>query len=532
MVMNGAQGFRFKGQGIKRTWIDKKDRIRTENPYANRALSAEERKQHGHLQRMKQQFRYDRNNFRTQGTYRHIYDSRGRFVMDRFFRYMEYKQNSKFNIFKYYPFNFPDGWGFLSLIFWTTVFLFSLRGIWYELSDYNFDHNHGANQDTDFRDYTKVICNEVKFSDNLSRIYSFIPWQTISRAWGWVMSCEWFGPGSWLFPWIFMKLSGAKLEEAYVDNIKEYRSVQDFFRRQLKPGLRPIDENSVMTSPSDGKILHFGKICEENDYKISQVKGMDYSLKGVLGPQRKKGKDGSVKKLEVGETSFTDMTNEEYVKKIIRDPVNNDLFYAVVYLAPKDYHRFHSPVNWECTSRRHFPGDLFSVHPKIVNFFNYLYVLNERVVLNGTWEHGFFSFIAVGATNVGTTKIYFDEEVLTNKPYASTKAQLHRGYYFDREYPNPVDLEKGEMIGEFNMGSTVVLIFEAPKGFEFNLEDGQDMKMGEGIVGFCPEKKRIEVPKLVDLTKESKSKVEAETEAKATEEITPIAPKKKRFWLF
>lgn len=87
----------------------------------------------------------------------------------------------------------------------------------------------------------------------------------------------------------------------------------------------------------------------------------------------------------------------------------NKLFFMVVYLAPGDYHRFHSPTNWVVERRRHFTGDLFSVSPYIAHRLQELFVLNERVALLGRWRYGFCSMTPVGATNVGSIRINFDE---------------------------------------------------------------------------------------------------------------------------
>lgn len=87
----------------------------------------------------------------------------------------------------------------------------------------------------------------------------------------------------------------------------------------------------------------------------------------------------------------------------------NALFFCVIYLAPGDYHRFHSPTNWVVQKRRHFAGELFSVSPYFVKLLQNLFVLNERVVLLGKWKYGFFSMTPVGATNVGSIHINFDE---------------------------------------------------------------------------------------------------------------------------
>jgi phosphatidylserine decarboxylase len=127
-------------------------------------------------------------------------------------------------------------------------------------------------------------------------------------------------------------------------------------------------------------------------------------------------------------------------------------------------------------------GELFSVSPYFVKLLENLFVLNERVVLMGKWRHGFFSMIPVGATNVGSIKINFDEALRTNR-----KEDLATGTYTEVSYKSaskrlggkPVC--RGEEVGGFYLGSTVVLVFEAPSNFKFTLEQGQTVKMGQAI---------------------------------------------------
>lgn len=173
------------------------------------------------------------------------------------------------------------------------------------------------------------------------------------------------------------------------------------------------------------------------------------------------------------------------------------LFFCVVYLAPGDYHRFHSPVSWVVERRRHFAGELYSVSPWIQSRLKDLFVLNERVVLLGRWRHGMFSMTPVGATNVGSIKIHFDKELRTNSlTHDPTKAH-EKGGFAEATYKGASALlgghpiTKGSEMGGFNLGSTVVLVFEAPAaspdgppgqgGFRFCVERGQTVKMGEPL---------------------------------------------------
>ncbi|KAI5787078.1 phosphatidylserine decarboxylase [Geopyxis carbonaria] len=171
------------------------------------------------------------------------------------------------------------------------------------------------------------------------------------------------------------------------------------------------------------------------------------------------------------------------------------LFFAVVYLAPGDYHRFHSPVSWVVERRRHFAGELYSVSPYIQSRLPNLFTLNERVVLLGRWRYGMMSMTPVGATNVGSIKIHFDRELRTNSlTHDATIADKEGGPTFaEATYKGASALlgghpiRKGGEMGGFNLGSTVVLVFEAPGdesgkgGFKFCVERGQYVKVGQAL---------------------------------------------------
>lgn len=166
---------------------------------------------------------------------------------------------------------------------------------------------------------------------------------------------------------------------------------------------------------------------------------------------------------------------------------NNKLFFFVVYLAPGDYHRFHSPATWVVERRRHFTGDLFSVSPYIANRLKNLFVLNERVALLGRWKHGFFSMVPVGATNVGSIRINFDESLRTNTNSGQVKKQPHtfsEAVYSSASILRGQPLLAGEEMGGFRLGSTIVLVFEAPKDFAFTVKAGNKIKVGEALGRF------------------------------------------------
>lgn len=411
------------------------------------------------------------------------------------------------------------------------------------------------------------------------RVLGALPLRSLSQLWGYLNGLElpvWFRPfGFKLYSSIF----GCNLTEIDPPDLKQYPSLGEFFYRKLQPGARPIDasEGTVLVSPADGKVLHFGEI---EGGRVEQVKGMTYELGALLGTGGKSQRD--VEEIQfkneskkVDDEHFAQINDIEYSlstllgtsktqtevhehpdpsaptssppssstkphthdatpsdqttlnpQKISHDtqvamelgpsaafnaqtvpssgisqlgdqataragkPIlkeGNKLFFMVVYLAPGDYHRFHSPTAWVVERRRHFTGELFSVSPYIARRVRDLFVLNERVALLGRWKHGFFGMVPVGATNVGSICINFDENLRTNErhpkhpPQTFTEAVYTKASAFLQGQP----LTAGEEMGGFKLGSTIVLVFEAPEGFRFTVEEGKKVKVGErmGVIG-------------------------------------------------
>ncbi|XP_050965173.1 phosphatidylserine decarboxylase proenzyme, mitochondrial isoform X2 [Labeo rohita] len=298
-------------------------------------------------------------------------------------------------------------------------------------------------------------------------IYKSIPTRLLSRAWGRLNQVDlptWLRkPIFRLYIWTF----GVNMKEAAVEDLQHYRNLGEFFRRKLKPQVRPVCDSHCVISPADGKILHFGRVknCE-----VEQVKGVTYSLETFLGP-RNWTENLPANRNEADPGTYQDalVTKE-----------GNELFHCVVYLAPGDYHCFHSPTDWRVAHRRHFPGSLMSVNPGVARWIKELFCHNERVVLSGEWTHGFFSLTAVGATNVGSIRIYFDKELRTNNPRYN-KGTFNDFSYVTNNNREGVSMRKGEHLGEFNLGSTIVLLFEAPRDFTFNLKAGQKIRFGEPL---------------------------------------------------
>lgn len=296
-------------------------------------------------------------------------------------------------------------------------------------------------------------------------LYKSVPTRLLSRTWGRLNQVElphWLRrPVYSLYIWTF----GVNMKEAAVEDLHHYRNLSEFFRRKLKPQARPVCGLHSVISPSDGKILNFGRV---KNSEVEQVKGVTYSLESFLGPRT-----------SVEDLPFPAAASHSFRSQLVTRE-GNELYHCVIYLAPGDYHCFHSPTDWTVSHRRHFPGSLMSVNPGMARWIKELFCHNERVVLTGDWKHGFFSLTAVGATNVGSIRIYFDRDLHTNSPRYS-KGSYNDFSFVTQANREGIPMRKGEHLGEFNLGSTIVLIFEAPKDFDFKLKAGQKIRFGEAL---------------------------------------------------
>jgi phosphatidylserine decarboxylase len=218
--------------------------------------------------------------------------------------------------------------------------------------------------------------------------------------------------------------------------LAEYPCLQDFFIRQLKPGLRPISlEDNVVISPCDGMLSSAGRI--ERDLLI-QAKGKLYSVHDLLD-----------------------------------DPELAAHFYngcyATLYLSPRDYHRFHVPMDGEIQKSIYLPGSLWPVNRWAVSNINNLFCQNERIISLIAHEasHLMLAHIAVGATMVG--KIELDYGHMSNRPRAATKNIENKAY----------KVRRGETLGKFMFGSTIILLFQQGLLNSFAKTAPSQVKMGE-----------------------------------------------------
>ncbi|KAF8833900.1 phosphatidylserine decarboxylase [Paxillus ammoniavirescens] len=207
---------------------------------------------------------------------------------------------------------------------------------------------------------------------------------------------------------------------------------------------------------------------------------IDASIKQEGSPQETLAHDASVVR-EMGVPESLGVRKRSISGTSVRD--GNSLYFTVIYLAPGDYHRFHSPTAWVVEKRRHFVGELFSVSPYMAKRLQNLFVLNERVALLGRWRYGFFGMIPVGATNVGSINVNFDSALRTNVRGRPPPPGTYTEAVYSAASPllNGQPLTPAQEMGGFYLGSTVVLVFEAPKTFEFAIKAGQKVKVGNRL---------------------------------------------------
>jgi phosphatidylserine decarboxylase len=234
------------------------------------------------------------------------------------------------------------------------------------------------------------------------------------------------------------------LDEAASSDLADYQNFNEFFTRQLKPGARTIDTDpKTVISPVDGSIGEFGRIEAS---KCFQAKGHDYSLHDLLAH----------------EAALT----ETFI----------DGHFITLYLAPHNYHRVHMPFAGDIKQMIYVPGKLFSVNPALFTRVPSLFARNERVICLAETAAGPCAIIFVAAMLVAGIHVAWHGTV--NEDHSR---DIHRW-----QYPNPkTDLphfEKGEELGYFHYGSTVICLFpDTPFQWQDGLSVGQSIQFGQAI---------------------------------------------------
>jgi len=239
----------------------------------------------------------------------------------------------------------------------------------------------------------------------------------------------------------FCRWYAVNLAEAERSDATDYHSFNDFFTRALRSGVRPLPAASAaIASPADGTLSQFGQIANG---QLLQAKGRSFSLAALLA-----GNALLAGKLAGGR-------------------------YAVVYLAPRDYHRVHAAMDCQITDITFVPGTLYSVNDRTARVIDQLYARNERVILAGECEWGPCALVMVGAMLVSSMAVRgFDLDALSSNAQTATKARVNPGLAYAR----------GEEMGRFNMGSTVVLLLPAgAPNWSGDLATGLPLLMGQAL---------------------------------------------------
>jgi phosphatidylserine decarboxylase len=240
---------------------------------------------------------------------------------------------------------------------------------------------------------------------------------------------------------IFIKFFKVDMNQAIWNSKEDYTSFNAFFIRNLKPDARSWkkDKNNIL-SPVDGAISQIGNIKKD---KLIQAKGIDYSLNRLLANDT-----NAVERFQGGK-------------------------FTTLYLSPRDYHRIHMPVSGKLIKSIFVPGDLFPVNTASVRTVNQLFARNERFISLFEAELGLMAQIMVGATFVGSMETVFAGLITPTK---------HREITIKEYEEKPVELNQAEEFGHFNMGSTVILLFEKEKiNWSEDLKENDPIQVGQLI---------------------------------------------------
>ncbi|GBO87038.1 MULTISPECIES: archaetidylserine decarboxylase [Marinobacter] len=239
----------------------------------------------------------------------------------------------------------------------------------------------------------------------------------------------------------FIGRYGVDMSEAAETDPEAYPTFNAFFTRALKPGIRPLaDGEKTLVSPVDGAISQLGQVTGD---RVFQAKGQSFSLSELLGGE---------------EATTAPFTSGEF---------------STIYLSPKDYHRIHMPMAGTLRQMIHVPGKLFSVNPVTAENVPNLFARNERVVCIFDTDSGPMAMVLVGAMIVGSVETRWAGVVVPgSRQVTSTRYEGEQAISF----------EKGEEMGRFRLGSTVIMVM--PKGaVTWNSDQvaGKTVRMGEAF---------------------------------------------------
>jgi phosphatidylserine decarboxylase len=276
-------------------------------------------------------------------------------------------------------------------------------------------------------------------SDQLAVLPQYLmPKLAMTRLAGRIASAEWGALTTWVIEG-FISRYKVNMSEAVHEDPAHYKSFNEFFTRPLKEGVRPL-ASSTWVCPVDGAISQCGAI--ELD-QIFQAKGHQYSTRALVG-----GDAAMAAQFQNGQ-------------------------FATLYLSPRDYHRIHMPIAGKLLRMIHVPGDLFSVNPTTARGVPGLFARNERVVCEFETAQGPMVLVLVGATIVGSMATVWHGQVNPPRP------GMVREWHYDTQN---VLLQKGEEMGRFLLGSTVVMLFQQNSiAFPTDWLSTRPLQMGEAM---------------------------------------------------
>ena len=281
----------------------------------------------------------------------------------------------------------------------------------------------------------------MTFKEALTTLPQYIlPHHALSKMMSKLTHCE---NKAWknLFIKQIIKHYRVNMNEALEQDINAFKSFNDFFTRELKPGSRPLtEEHNAIACPADGAVSQAGHI---SDGTIFQAKGKSFTAIDLLGGDSERA-----------------------------EPFNNGVF-TTIYLSPKDYHRLHMPLTGTLREMVHIPGRLFSVNTATTNSVPGLFARNERVVAIFDTEAGPMALVLVGAIYVSSIETVW-HGVVTPPSINSV-----RNWQYQENAPA---LKIGEEMGRFNMGSTIIVLFGKDKAeWASDFTADKVVKLGEKI---------------------------------------------------
>ncbi len=243
----------------------------------------------------------------------------------------------------------------------------------------------------------------------------------------------------------FARAVGADLGEAELD-LRAYDTFGDLFVRGLRPGARRVDAApDAIVSPCDGVVAAVG---HARGGTMIQAKGHDYALAELVADAR-------------------------LAAALVEGA------YTTIYLSPRDYHRVHAPVAGRVTSYDYLPGALWPVNPRVAARRERLLTRNERVVIELETARGMVAVVMVGASGVGNIELAHGQ---SSRNLARIQSATWRAAAEPRTIELDATVARGDELGAFRLGSTVVLVF-APGAGELATTTAATVRFGERIGG-------------------------------------------------